>query len=177
MRMEQKRTGIVSFDGQPVTLVGPDVGVGAKAPEFRVVDGALEPVTLADSAGKVRLISVVPSVDTPICQAQTRYFNEDAADLPENVVILTLSVDLPFAQKRWIAAEGIDRVQLLSDYQERSFGCNYGLLIDEVKLLARAVLVVDANDIIVYREIVDDLMHHPNYDAAIEAAGKAAAGR
>ncbi len=172
--MEEKRTGVITFKKKPMTLVGPDVKPGDKAPEFRVVKGDLSPVTLADSAGKVRLISVVPSVDTPICHAQTRRFNEEAANLPDNVVILTISVDLPFAMRRWRAAEGVDRVQLLSDYQERSFGLNYGVLIDELKLLARAIFVVDASDTVVYREIVPEVGEHPLYGKALDAARKAA---
>jgi thiol peroxidase len=174
--VEQKRTGIVTFKKQPMTLIGPDIKPGDKAPDFRVVKSDLSPVTLADSKGKVRLISVIPSIDTPICHAQTRRFNEEAANLPDNVEILTISVDLPFAMRRWRAAEGIDRVQLLSDYQEHSFGRNYGVLIDELKLLARAIFVVDANDTVVYREIVSDIGEHPLYGQALDAARKAAGG-
>ncbi len=174
--MEQKRTGVVSRKGAPLTLVGPDVKVGDKAPEFRVVDADLQPVTLADSAGKVRLISVIPSIDTPICHSQTRQFNEYAAKLPDNVAVLTISVDLPFAWKRWHALEGVDKVQLLSDYQDRSFGLAYGVLIDEMKVLARAIFIIDANDTVVYREIVPDLSEHPKYKPALETAYRIATG-
>lgn len=174
--MSEKRSGIVTFKREPMTLVGPDVRPGDAAPDFRVLRANLSPVTLADSAGKVRLISVIPSIDTPICHATTRRFNEEAAALPENVAILTISVDLPFALRRWRAAEGIDRVQLLSDYQEHSFGLAYGLLIDELKLLARAIFVVGADDKVVYREIVPEMTNHPDYDAALEAARQAAGG-
>ena len=172
--MEETRTGVVTLKRKPMMLVGPDVKPGDKAPDFRVVDGSLKPVTLADSAAKVRLVSVVPSVDTPICHAQTLYFNQAAADLPENVALLTVSVDLPFAQRRWIGAEGVERVQLLSDYQDRSFGLAYGLLVDELKLLARAVLIIDASDTVVDREIVPEISQHPDYEAALAAARKAA---
>lgn len=174
--VEEKRTGVVTFRKRPMTLVGPDIRPGDKAPDFRVVKSDLSPVTLADSAGKVRLISVIPSIDTPICHAQTRRFHEEAANLPENVVLLTISMDLPFALRRWRAAEGVDRIQLLSDYQDRSFGRNYGVLIDELKLLARAIFVVDANDTVVYREIVPEVGEHPLYGKALDAARQAAGG-
>ncbi|MDW7644552.1 MAG: thiol peroxidase [Desulfuromonadales bacterium] len=170
--MSEKRSGVITFKGNPVTLVGPDVKVGDSAPDFHVVDGTLTPVTLADSKGKVRLITVVPSLDTGVCDTMTRKFNEEAAKLPEDVVVYTVSVDLPFAQNRWCGNAGIDRVKTLSDYQDRSFGLNYGLLIDELKLLARAVLVVDANDKIVYREIVKEVTTEPDYKAALEAVRK-----
>ncbi|MCK4535547.1 MAG: thiol peroxidase [Desulfuromonadales bacterium] len=167
--MTQQRTGVTKFKDNPVTLLGPDVGVGAQAPEFRVVDNGLQPVTLADSAGKIRLIAVVPSLDTPVCDAMTRTFNQDAALLPDNVVVYTISLDLPFAQKRWCGNAGIEKVQTLSDYQDRSFGLNYGLLIDELKLLARAVFVIDADGKITYREIVHEVTAEPDYNAAMEA--------
>lgn len=167
--MTQQRSGVVTFKNNPVTLLGPDIGVGDQAPEFRVVDNGLQPVTLADSAGKIRLIAVVPSLDTPVCDTMTRTFNQDAAKLPDNVVVYTISLDLPFAQKRWCGNAGIDKVKTLSDYQDRSFGLNYGLLIDELKLLARAVYVIDANGKIVYREIVPEVTAEPEYDAAMEA--------
>jgi len=167
--MSEKRSGVITFKGNPVTLVGPDVKVGDSAPDFRVVDGTLKAVSLADSKGKVRLITVVPSLDTGVCDTMTRKFNEEAAKLPEDVVVYTVSVDLPFAQNRWCGNAGIDRVKTLSDYQDRSFGLNYGLLIDELKLLARDVLVVDANDKIVYREIVKEVTTEPDYKAALEA--------
>jgi len=172
----EKRTGIVTFKGEALTLVGPDLQPGDPAPEFRVVKTDLSPVTLADSAGKVRLISVIPSIDTPICHAQTRRFNLEAAALPENVVVMTISMDLPYAYRRWKAAEGIDRVQLLSDYQDHSFGLAYGVLIEETKLLARAIFVVGADDRVAYREIVPDLGRHPDYAAALDAARQAVGG-
>ena len=167
--MTQQRTGVATFKTNPITLLGPDVGVGNQAPEFRVVDNGLQPVTLADSAGKIRLIAVVPSLDTPVCDTMTRTFNQDAARLPDNVEVYTISLDLPFAQKRWCGNAGIDKVKTLSDYQDRSFGLNYGLLIDELKLLARAVYVIDADDKIVYREIVPEVTAEPDYDAAMDA--------
>lgn len=168
--MTEERTGIITFKGNPMALLGPDVKVGDAAPDFRVVDNGLQPVTLADSSGKVRLISVVPSLDTPVCDTQTRKFNEEAAKLPDDVAAYTISLDLPFAQKRWCGNAGIDKVQTLSDYQERSFGLNWGLLIRELKLLARAVYVVDRNDRVVYREIVAEVTDEPDYAAALAAA-------
>lgn len=159
----------VTFGGNPVTLMGSQLKVGDKAPNFEVLANDLSPVTLDDTKGKVRLISVVPSLDTGVCDAQTRRFNEEAAKL-EGVTVLTISVDLPFAQKRWCGAAGIENVQTLSDHRELSFGEAYGVAIKELRLLARAVFVVDSNDTITYVEYVDEVTNHPNYEAAIEAA-------
>ena len=171
--MAQERTGVVTFKGNPVTLVGNEVKVGDTAPDFTVLANDLSPVTLADSKGSVRIISVVPSLDTGVCDQQTRRFNEEAASL-EGVRVLTISVDLPFAQKRWCGAAGVDRVQTLSDHRDLSFGTAYGVVIKELRLLARAVFVVDKNDMVVYAEYVPEVTQHPNYEAAIEAAKKAA---
>lgn len=168
--MTQKKTGVITFKGNPMTLLGPELKIGAAAPQFKVVDNGLQPVTLADSQGKVRVITVVPSLDTPVCDTMTRKFNEEAAKLPENVVVYTVSLDLPFAQKRWCGNAGIEKVKTLSDYQERSFGLNYGLLIDELKLLARAVLVIDQKGTIAYQEIVKEVTAEPDYTAALAAA-------
>lgn len=170
--MSQEKTGVITFKTNPMTLLGPDIKVGDAAPDFRVVDNGLQPVTLASSAGKVRLISVVPSLDTPTCDTMTRKFNEEAAKLPEAVVNYTISLDLPFAQKRWCGAAGIERVKTLSDYQDRSFGLNYGLLIKELKLLTRAVYVIDAQGKVAYREIVKEVTAEPDYAAALAAAKK-----
>lgn len=170
--MSQERTGVITFKTNPMTLLGPDIKVGDAAPDFRVVDNGLQPVTLASSAGKVRLITVVPSIDTPTCDTMTRKFNEEAAKLPEAVVSYTISLDLPFAQKRWCGAAGIERVKTLSDYQDRSFGLNYGLLIKELKLLTRAVYVIDAQGKVAYREIVKEVTAEPDYAAALAAAKK-----
>ena len=170
--MSQERTGVITFKTNPMTLLGPDIKVGDAAPDFHVVDNGLQPVTLASSAGKVRLITVVPSIDTPTCDTMTRKFNEEAAKLPEAVVIYTISLDLPFAQKRWCGAAGIERVKTLSDYQDRSFGLNYGLLIKELKLLTRAVYVIDAQGKVAYREIVKEVTAEPDYAAALAAVKK-----
>ncbi|PLX81666.1 MAG: thiol peroxidase [Desulfuromonas sp.] len=170
--MVQERTDVITFKGNPMTLLGPDVAVGSPAPDFRVVDNALQPVTLTDSTGKVRIITVVPSLDTPVCDTMTRRFNEDAAKLPEDVVVYTVSLDLPFAQKRWCGNAGIEKVVTLSDYQDRSFGLNWGMLIKELKLLARAVFVVDRSGKVAYRDVVSEVTAEPDYNAALEAARK-----
>lgn len=167
--MAQERTGLITFKGKPMTLVGNPVAVGEQAPDFQVVDTSLQPVSLADSAGKIRLLTVVPSIDTPVCDSMTRTFNQDAANLPDNVVVYTISLDLPFAQKRWCGNAGIDKVQTLSDYQTRSFADQYGLLIKELMLLTRAVLVIDATDRIRYLEIVPEVTAEPDYAAALSA--------
>lgn len=165
----KERTGIITFKGNPFTLLGSELKVGDKAPEFSVVDNSLTATTLASYSGKIKVISAVPSLDTPVCDTETRRFNQEAAALPENVVVLTISLDLPFAQKRWCGAAGIDRVTTLSDYQERSFASAYGVLIKELKLLARAVFIIDANDTISYIQIVPEVTAEPDYAAAIGA--------
>ncbi|PLX95828.1 MAG: thiol peroxidase [Desulfuromonas sp.] len=167
--MSEKRTGVITFKGNPVTLLGPDVKVGDVAPDFKVVDNGLQPVTLETAKGQVQLIAVVPSIDTGVCDTMTRKFNQDAAALPESVAVYTISVDLPFAQGRWCGNAGIERVKTLSDYQERSFGLAYGLVIDELKLLARAVYVIDAQGKVAYREIVPEVTSEPDYQAALDA--------
>ncbi|TWI56962.1 thiol peroxidase [Halalkalibacter nanhaiisediminis] len=159
----------VTFKGNPITLLGTEVKVGEKAPDFTVLANDLSEVTLADSKGKVRLISVIPSIDTGVCDQQTRRFNEEAANL-DNVQILTVSVDLPFAQSRWCAAAGIENVQTVSDHRELSFGQAFGVAIKELRLLARAVFVIDSNDTVTYTEYVSEATNHPDYEAAIEAA-------
>ena len=167
-----EREGAVLFKGNPATLLGSEVKVGDTAPDFRVVDNGLQPVTLATAAGKIQLIAVVPSLDTPVCDTMTRHFNQDVASLPDSVAVYTISVDLPFAQKRWCGNAGIDKVQTLSDYQDRSFGLNYGLLLKELKLLARAVYVIDQNNKVVYVELVPEVTAEPDYVAALAAVKK-----
>ncbi|MCP3741151.1 thiol peroxidase [Rossellomorea sp. BNER] len=162
----------ITFKGNAVTLLGSEVKVGDTAPNFTVLANDLSEVTLDDSKGSVRLISVVPSIDTGVCDAQTRKFNEAAAEL-DNVKVLTVSVDLPFAQKRWCGANGIENVQTLSDHRDLSFGEAYGVHIQELRLLARAVFVVDSNDKVTYVEYVSEATDHPNYDGAIDAAKNA----
>jgi thiol peroxidase len=165
-----ERAGAFTFKGGPVTLVGPALKVGDTAPAFTAVANDLSTVDSSAYAGKVRIISVVPSLDTGVCDAQTRRFNEEASKLGENVLVLTISMDLPFAQKRWCGAAGVDRVVTLSDYRDASFGQAYGTLIKEWRLLSRAVFVVDSQDKLVYVEYVPAAGEHPNYEAALEAA-------
>jgi len=174
--MPQERAAATTLKGNPLTLVGPELKAGQKAPSFTVVANDLKDVTLANSAGKVRLISVVPSLDTPVCDAQTRRFNQEAANLGD-VAILTVSMDLPFAQKRWCGAAGVDKVQTLSDHRDASFGQAYGTLIKELRIESRAVFVVDRGDTIRYVEYVKEVGDHPNYEAALSAAKGAVAAK
>jgi thiol peroxidase len=174
--MAQERTGAITFKGNPLTLVGPAIKAGDKAPDFTVLANDLSPVSLNASAGKVRLISVVPSLDTPVCDMQTRRFNGEASSLGANVVVLTISMDLPFAQKRWCGAAGVERVHTLSDHRDASFGQAYGTLIKELRLETRAIFVVDAKGVVRYVEYVPEVTTHPNYEAALGAAKAALAG-
>lgn len=167
--MAQERTGVATFKGSPLTLIGPELQVGDTAPDFTVSKNLLEDVSLKDFAGKIKLISVVPSLDTGVCDAQTRRFNEEAAGLGDDVVILTISADLPFAQARWCGAAGVDQVITLSDYKSRSFGQAYGVLIKEFQLDMRSIFVVDQNDKVTYVEYLGEMTEHPNYEAAVEA--------
>jgi len=162
-RKMQERTDVTRFKGEPVTLLGPELKVGDPAPAFQVVNVELAPVSLADSAGKTRIICCVPSLDTPVCDAEARRFNLEAAKLPDSVEILFISLDLPFAQKRWCAGADIDKLQVLSDYQERSFGSAYGVLIKELKLLSRSIFIVDADDKISYVKHVAEITEEPDY--------------
>lgn len=163
----QERTGIVTLRGNPMTLLGPQLKVGDRAPEFSVVDGGLQPVHLADFRGKTKLISVVPSLDTPICELQTQRFHAEAAKLPADVAVLTISMDLPFAQTRFCSTHGIEKIRVLSDYRDASFGLAYGVLIKEVRLLARSIFVVGSDDVVRYQQIVPEVGSHPDYDAAL----------
>ena len=153
----EKRKNVITFVNNPMTLVGPEVKVGQKAPEFTVLDNDLAPKTLADYANKIKVISVVPSLDTGVCDAQTRWFNQDVTNLSDDVVVLTISMDLPFAQKRWCGAAGVDRVVTLSDHKDASFGTAYGFLIEELRLLTRGVVVIDKNNTVSYVEYVPEV--------------------
>jgi len=166
----KERAGAVTMKGNPLTLLGEEIKPGQAAPEFTVIDNGLKPVKLSSYAGKVVIISSVPSLDTPVCDLQTRRFNSEAAALGPEVVILTISMDLPFAQKRWCGAAGVERVVTLSDHREAGFGLAYGLLIKELRLLARAVMVVDKKGVLRYLELVPEIGQEPNYEAAIAAA-------
>jgi len=166
---DMERTGIVTAHSDPVTLVGPELKVGDKAPDFTVLDRGLTEVTLRDFAGKVKLISVTPSLDTPVCDIQARRFNKEAADMPASVAILNISMDLPFAISRFCTSAGIDRVEALSDHRDASFGTAYGVLIKELRLLARSIFIVDENDSIRFIDIVSEITNHPHYEKALEA--------
>ncbi len=172
--MTQEKTGLVTFKGNPVTLLGPALQAGDAAPAFKTIDQGLAEVTLKNSAGKVRLISVVPSLDTGICDQQTKRFNEEAAKLPDKVAVLTVSVDLPFAQKRYCGAGNITKIQTLSDHRDTAFGLAYGVLIKELRLLARSIFVVGADDKVKYVEIVKEITTHPDYEKALAAVKQAA---
>lgn len=161
-----------TLKGNPITLAGHTVSVGDKAPDFTVNKDLVTEVSLKDFAGKIKLISVVPSLDTGVCDAQTRRFNQEAANLGDDVVVLTISADLPFAQARWCGAAGIDKVITLSDYKNISFGQAYGVLIQEFRLLMRSIFVVDKNDTVTYVEYLGEMSDHPNYEAAVEAVRK-----
>jgi len=165
----QERKGVVTFKGKPVTLLGPEIRVGDKAPDFTVVDTSLSPVTLGDFRGKVKVISAVPSLDTPVCDVETRRFNQEAAGLGDAIVVLTVSLDLPFAQKRWCAASGVDRVKVLSDYRDRSFASGYGVLIRELALLSRSIFVVDGKDVVRYVQHVPEIGQEPDYASVLAA--------
>ncbi len=167
---KQKRT--VTMKGKPLTLAGNEIITGQPAPDCEVIANDMTPVNLSSFKGKVCIVCSVPSLDTSVCDMETRRFNKEAGRLGANVVVLTISMDLPFAQKRWCGAAGIKNVQTLSDYRDASFGKAYGVLIKELRLLARAIFVVDKKGIVRYVQIVDELANEPDYDAALEAVGK-----
>jgi thioredoxin-dependent peroxiredoxin len=173
--MDIERKNGTTLKGNSFTLIGPEIKVGQKAPDFTVLAGDLSPVTLASSKGKTRLIISVPSLDTPVCDSETRKFNEEAAKF-SGVETLIVSVDLPFAQGRFCQTAGIKNVKTVSDHRDTSFGKAYGTLIKELRLLSRAVFVVDPSDIVTYVEYVKDVASHPNYEAALNAL-KAGAAR
>ena len=165
----KERAGIVTFKGNPLTLFGDEVRVGEKARPFTVLANDLTEVTLASFAGKKKLISVVPSLDTQVCELQTKRFNDEATKLSSDIVVLTISMDLPFAQHRFCDSYKIDRVKVLSDHREASFGLAYGVLIKELRLLARSIFILDKEDTIRYIEQVKELTSHPDYDKALAA--------
>ncbi len=164
-----ERPNAVTFKGNPLTLIGKELRPGDPAPDATLVNQDLQPVRLSDYFGKILLISVVPSLDTGVCSAQTKRFNEEASQLPESVKVLTVSMDLPFAQKRFCGAENIDKIEVLSDHRDGSFGQAYGTLIKELRIESRAVFVVDPQGIIRYVEYVPEITNHPNYDLALQA--------
>jgi len=165
-----ERSGKITFKGGPLTLVGDELKVGDKAPDFELLANDLSAVELSSFSGNVCILSCVPSLDTPVCDTQTRKFNEAAVGLDDSVVVLTVSMDLPFAQARWCGAAGVERVQTLSDHRDGAFGEAYGLLIKELRLLTRAVLVVDKDGVVQYAQIVPEVTDEPDYEAALNAA-------
>ncbi|MBZ5726213.1 MAG: thiol peroxidase [Acidobacteriia bacterium] len=169
-----ERAGATTLKGNPFTLIGPELKPGDTAPDFNLVDNNLKPVTLHDTGNHVRIISVVPSLDTPVCDAQTKRFNEEAAKLP-GVDIITVSMDLPFAQKRWCGAFGVDKVKMLSDHKDGSFGSHYGTLIKELRIESRAIFVLDPQNRVRHVEYVKEVADFPNYETALAAARKAGA--
>lgn len=170
----KERTGIITMKGNPLTLLGNEVEVGDAAPDFEVLSNDLSPVKSSSFRGKVCIVSSVPSLDTPVCDAETRRFNQEAGRLGSDVTVLVISMDLPFAQKRWCGAAGVTRVQTLSDHRDASFGTSYGVLIKELRLLARAVFVVDRNGLVQYVQLVKEITQEPDYDAVLTAVNKLA---
>ena len=173
--MPVERTGAVTFKGNPLTLMGEAIHVGDKAPDFAVLAGDLSEVNLDTDGGKVRLVLSVPSLDTPVCDQETKKFSDKGAQFPDNVVVYTISCDLPFAQNRWCGTAGVENVKTLSDHRDMSFAQAYGTWVKELRLLSRAVFVIDANDVVQYVEYVPEIGEHPNYDAAVDAVNKIAA--
>ena len=169
----QETAGLVTFKGAGLTLLGSQVGPGEQAPDFTAIANDLTDVSLSDFRGKVVVIASVPSVDTGVCDTETRRFNQAATGLGEDVAVLVISMDLPFAQTRWCAAAGVRNVRTLSDHRDGSFGTGYGVLIKELRLLARAVWVVGPDGKVRYYELVGEVANEPNYDAAIAAASEA----
>jgi thiol peroxidase len=168
------RTGAVTFKGTPLTLAGKEVAVGQAAPDFKLhyFEGGLKELKLADLKGKPTLLSVVPSLDTPVCATQTKKFNESIGELGDKINAVAVSLDLPFAQNRFCGAENIKNIRAASDYQDRNFGQNYGTLIEELKILSRAIFVLDAEGKVVHAEYVPEVASEPNYDAATAALKK-----
>jgi thiol peroxidase len=164
-----ERPGATTLKGNPLTLIGPELKPGDPAPDFECVDNSLQPVTLASTGRSVRIFSVVPSLDTPVCDMQTKRFSDELKKLP-GIDVYTISMDLPFAQKRWCNAFGIDNVKMLSDHRTGSFGQAYGTLIKELRIESRAIFVLDKDNIIRHAEYVKEVAEHPDYDAALAAA-------
>ena len=168
----QEHSGAITMKGNPLTLVGPQLSVGDSAPDIEVLDNDLTPVKLSSFKGKVCILSIVPSLDTPVCDIQTRRFNDEAGKLSDDVAILTISMDLPFAQKRWCGAAGADKVVTFSDHRDAAFGEAYGVLIKELRLLARAIFVVDKDGTLQYSQLVKEVTEEPDYAAALDAVKK-----
>jgi thiol peroxidase len=166
-----ERPGILTIHGNPLTLMGEEVKVGESAPEAELLDNDLKPVKLSSYRGKILVIASVPSLDTPVCDLETRRFNDEAAHLGTDIEMVTISMDLPFAQKRWCGAAGVERVKTLSDHREAAFGTAYGVLIKELRLLARAVFIVDREGTLRYEQLVKEVASEPNYEEVLQALG------
>lgn len=164
---EQERKGAVTFKGSPLTLIGPELKKGDQAPNFQLLANDLSVVSLENFKGKTKLVSVVPSLDTPVCDMQTKRFNEEASKLPSDVVVLTVSADLPFAQSRWCGAAHADKIKCLSDHREVAFARAYGVLIKELRLLSRSIFVIGTDDRLQYIEYVKEITQHPDYEKAL----------
>jgi thioredoxin-dependent peroxiredoxin len=162
-----ERKGKITFLGNPLTLTGTEKNIGEKADNFTVLDKELKEIGLKDFAGKIKLISVTPSLDTPVCDIQARRFNQEAAKLPDDVVVMNISMDLPFAISKFCTTAGIDKVKAYSDHRDASFGNAYGVLIKELRLLARSIFIIDRDDTIRHIELVPELSHQPDYDKAL----------
>lgn len=167
-----ERSGKITMKGNPLTLMGQELNIGDTAPDVVLANNDLAPVSLSSYGGKVCIISSVPSLDTPVCDMETRRFNEEAGALGDDVAIITVSMDLPFAQKRWCGAAGVDKVITLSDYGDMSFGNAYGVLIKELKLLARAIFILDRQGVIQYIQLVNEVTDEPAYQEILDAVGK-----
>ncbi len=167
--MAVERQGVITVEGNPLTLLGSEISARDPAPDVEVLDNDLAPVKLSSFRGKVCIILSVPSLDTPVCDLETKKFNEEATQLDLDVALLTISMDLPFAQKRWCGAAEVTAVQALSDHRDASFGESYGVLIKELRLLARAVFVVDRDGIVRYVDVVKEITSEPDYEAALNA--------
>jgi len=168
----KERHGLITMKGNPLTLTGNEVKAGEKAPDFVALDNDLTPVQFSSFRGKICILSSVPSLDTPVCDMETRRFNEEASRLGADILIFTISMDLPFAQKRWCAAAGVDKVKTLSDHRDASFGTSFGVLIKELRLLARAVFLIDGQGTIRYIQLVKEVTQEPDYDAILRALKK-----
>lgn len=170
-RNMMERKGIVTFKGKPITLLGKDIKAGDKAPDFKVLAPDLSEASLEDFRGKIKIIASVPSLDTPVCDAEAKRFNEEAAGLSSDVVVIFISMDLPFAQKRFCSTFDIKQIKTFSDHREADFGINYGVLIKELRLLSRAIFIIDKSDTVRYVEYGKEISSHPDYNAAISALG------
>jgi len=164
-----ERKGIVTFQGSPLTLLGEEPALGMPAPEFQALDVELKPVGLGSFKGKICVLCSVPSLDTPVCDMETRRFNQEAVNLGQDVEVVVVSMDLPFAQRRWCTGAGVDRVRTVSDHRDASFGLAYGTLIKELRLLTRAVFVVDRNGVLTYSQWVKEITKEPDYEEVLEA--------